>query len=162
MILLEFRDFYTKGRVTDCKAAVRTLTGVIIVLLVIETHQLKEEEEEEEEETMRSGLTLGSDLASKRRARFPRIISSVSENLASRYFPDLARVFSKDKTTSSVIFIMITRRIWQNAGPKDQRFRRNVLLFVQKESQIPQISFVFFSKTGHQLLPTTSYNVFRL
>ena len=50
MILLEFRDFYTKGRGTDCKAAVRALTGVIIVLLVIETHHLKEEEEEEEEE----------------------------------------------------------------------------------------------------------------
>ena len=49
MILLEFRDFYTKGRGTDCKAAVRALTGVIIVLLVIETHHLKEEEEEEEE-----------------------------------------------------------------------------------------------------------------
>ena len=47
MILLEFRDFYTKGRGTDCKAAVRALTGVIIVLLVIETHHLKEEEEEE-------------------------------------------------------------------------------------------------------------------
>ena len=47
MILLEFRDFYTKGRGTDCKAAVRALTGVIIVLLVIETHLLKEEEEEE-------------------------------------------------------------------------------------------------------------------
>ena len=47
MILLEFRDFYTKGRGTDCKAAVRALTGVTIVLLVIETHHLKEEEEEE-------------------------------------------------------------------------------------------------------------------
>ena len=45
MILLEFRDFYTKGRGTDCKAAVRALTGVIIVLLVIETHHLKEEED---------------------------------------------------------------------------------------------------------------------
>ena len=42
---LEFRDFYTKGRGTDCKAAVRALTGVTIVLLVIETHHLKEEEE---------------------------------------------------------------------------------------------------------------------
>ena len=49
MILLEFRDFYTKGRGTDCKAAVRALTGVTIVLLVIETHHLKEEEKEEEE-----------------------------------------------------------------------------------------------------------------
>ena len=49
MILLEFRDFYTKGRGTDCKAAVRALPGVIIVLLVIETHHFKEEEEEEEE-----------------------------------------------------------------------------------------------------------------
>ena len=46
MILLEFRDFYTKGRGTDCKAAVRALTGVTIVLLVIETHHLKEEERE--------------------------------------------------------------------------------------------------------------------
>ena len=52
MILLEFRDFYTKGRGTDCKAAVRALTGVTIVLLVIETHHLKEEEEEEETENV--------------------------------------------------------------------------------------------------------------
>ena len=61
MILLEFRDFYTKGRGTDCKAAVRALTGVIIVLLVIETHHLKEEEEEEEEERDRKPLDRASD-----------------------------------------------------------------------------------------------------
>ena len=61
MILLEFRDFYTKGRGTDCKAAVRALTGVIIVLLVIETHHLKEEEEEEEEEEERDRKPLDRD-----------------------------------------------------------------------------------------------------
>ena len=101
---LEFRDFYTKGRGTDCKAAVRALIGVIIVLLVIETHHFKEEEEEEEEE--------------EERDRKP-----------------------------------LTKSRWPGLRP---------VPIGKVQSAIPLISFVFFSKSGNQLLPTTSYNVFRI